>query len=107
MIALDATLKRYIFMSETFDVSKRYYVYILHSLKDKGLYIGFTTSLKNRLTKHARGEIKATKFRLPVKLIYYEYFINEEDAKAREEFLKSGFGRRQFKEALKRTLSML
>lgn len=92
-------------MNETSDVStKKYYVYILFSLHDKGWYIGFTTNLKLRLTKHANGEVTATKFRRPLKLIHYEYFINEEDAKAREEFLKSGFGRKQMKEALKRTL---
>ena len=95
-------------MNETSDVSnKRYYVYILYSLHDKGFYIGFSTNLKLRLTKHASGEVTATKFRRPLRLIHYEYFINEEDAKAREEFMKSGFGRKQIKEALKRTLKEL
>lgn len=42
--------------------------------------------------QHANGEVNATKNRLPVKLIHYEYFINEHDAKAREKFLKSGYG---------------
>jgi putative endonuclease len=83
-------------MSETSDVSiKRFYTYILYSLHDKGLYIGFTKDLKTRLIKHAKGEVTATKFRRPFKLIHYEYFINKDDAMAREEFLKSGFGRRQ------------
>lgn len=92
-------------MIETSDVSpQRYYVYILFSLHDKGFYIGFTTNLKIRLIKHAKGEVSATKLRRPLKLIHYEYFINKEDAMAREEFLKSGFGRKQMKEALKRTL---
>lgn len=94
-------------MEETSDVSSltaRYYVYILYSLKDKGLYIGFTTDLKSRLTSHAKGKNQATMLRLPFKLIHYEYFINKKDAKAREEFLKSGYGRRQLKEILKTTL---
>lgn len=95
-------------MNETSDVSiNRYYVYILYSLIDKGFYIGFTTNLKQRLIKHAKGEVTSTKFRRPLKLIHYEYFINEKDAKAREKFLKSGFGRKQLKEALKRTLEEL
>lgn len=93
-------------MSETSDVSNnKYYVYILYSLQDSGFYIGFTANLKLRLAKHAKGEVIATKFRRPLKLIHYEYFINKEDAQAREEFLKSGFGRSQFKQALKRTLN--
>lgn len=109
VIALDATLYCIIYqMTETSDVSqKRYYVYLLFSLKDKGFYIGFTADLKQRLVKHAKGEVTATKFRRPLKLIHYEYFINKEDAMAREEFLKSGFGRKQLKEVLKRTLSIV
>ena len=92
-------------MIETSDVSNKYYVYVLYSLQDGGFYIGFTTNLRQRLVKHAKGEIISTKLRLPFKLIHYEYFIDKKDALAREEFLKSGFGRRQLKEILKRTLS--
>ena len=88
------------------DVSM-YYVYILFSLKDKKLYIGFSTNLKVRLTEHAKGEVRSTKLRRPLKLIYYEYFITQKDAKSRERFLKSGFGRSQLKLALKDTLSGL
>lgn len=90
-------------MKETSDVSNKYYVYVLYSLHDRGLYIGFTTNLKSRLISHARGEVTATKLRTPFKLVHYEFFINVEDAKAREKFMKSGFGRRQLKEILKRT----
>ena len=98
-------------MKETFDsssrvrrdVSTKYYVYILYSLKDKGLYIGFTADLKNRLQEHAKGQSIATKLRRPFKLIHYEYFVDKADAKAREEFLKSGYGRQQLDQILKRT----
>lgn len=86
---------------------ERYYVYILLSLKDGKFYTGLTTNLRKRLQEHARGEAASTKVRRPLKLIHYEYFINEEDAKAREVFLKSGFGREQLKQALKRTLKQL
>lgn len=36
--------------------------------------------------------------------ILHEYFINEKDAKAREVFLKSGFGRNQLKKSINNTL---
>lgn len=85
----------------------QYYVYSLFSLKDKKLYAGFTNNLKNRLSQHARGEVLSTKHRRPLKLVHYEYFVNEEDARAREIFLKSGFGRKQLKIALKDTLKSL
>ena len=84
--------------------TERFYTYILFSYKDKGLYIGFTTELKERLKLHASGKVTATKHRRPFKLIHYEYFVNKKDAKAREEYLKSGFGRGQLKKALGRTL---
>lgn len=93
-------------MNETSDVSKKYYVYILKSLIDKGLYIGFTENLKVRLVQHALGKVPSTKLRKPFKLIHYEYFISSKDAKTREKFLKSGYGRRQLKEFLKNTLSL-
>ncbi len=92
-----------IFMTETSDVSDRYYVYILKSLKDCGLYIGYTTDLKKGLVQHAKAQSTVTKFRTPFKLIHYAYFINKADAKAREEFLKSGYGRKQLKQILKNT----
>ena len=66
-----------------------YYVYTLLSLKDKKFYNGFSTDLRNRLSQHARGEVRSTKNRRPLKLIHYEYYINKKDAKAREVFLKS------------------
>jgi len=96
-------------MNKTSDVllkttPKRFYVYTIFSLKDKKFYTGFTIDLKKRLTEHAKGLSKATKFRRPFLLMHYEYFINIRDAKAREIFLKSGFGRKQLKQSLKRTL---
>jgi putative endonuclease len=91
---------------EKLDFSKipKYYVYVLLSLRDRKFYVGFTLSLKDRIQKHGRGEVRATRHRRPLLLIHYEYFINKTDAKAREVFLKSGFGRKQMRESLKRTL---
>ena len=85
--------------------TEKYYVYTLFSLKDKKFYTGFTSDLRNRLSQHARGEVKSTTSRRPLRLIHYEYFIDENDARAREVFLKSGFGRGQLRKALQRTLS--
>lgn len=91
-------------MIETSDVSNKYYIYILYSLKDHKLYIGFTRNPKVRLKEHANGLVASTRSRRPLKLLHYEYFINLEDAKVRGKFLKSGFGRKQLKQALKRTI---
>jgi len=85
----------------------KYYVYTLLSLKDNKLYIGRTSDLRRRLGEHARGEVSSTRNRRPLKLVHYEYFVNGGDAKSREVFLKSGYGRKNLKETLKRTLSVI
>ena len=84
-----------------------YYVYTLYSVRDGKLYTGFTADLKDRISRHNRGEVKSTVNRRPLHLIHYECFMNEKDARSREVFLKSGFGRDNLKKSLKRTLSLL
>ena len=49
-----------------------YYVYVLKSLKDGKGYIGSTTDLRRRIVEHAEGEVKSTKPRRPLELVYYE-----------------------------------
>jgi len=70
-----------------------YYVYVLKSLKDNKLYIGYTENLKQRLEQHNSGKVDSTKYRLPMKLIYFEGCLNNKDAINREKQLKTGFGR--------------
>jgi len=82
-----------------------FYVYVLRSLKDKNLYTGFTSDLKRRIKEHFSGESFATKPRLPFEVIYYEAYKNEKDARARERFLKTGWGRNYLKRTLKNFLS--
>ena len=78
-----------------------YYVYILQSLKDKSLYIGYSPDLKNRLRKHNSKQVTSTKDKTPFKIIYYEAYLNRRDATGREKFLKSGSGWRFIKKQLR------
>ena len=71
-----------------------FYVYILQSEADEGLYIGFTGDLKRRLAEHQDGKSFSTSYRQPWRLIYYEAYLEEADALGRERYLKSGGGRR-------------
>jgi putative endonuclease len=80
-----------------------FYVYILISQKDNLLYTGFTDDLRSRYKAHINGFVKSTKFRRPLKLIYYEGYINELDARRRELYLKGGNGKLFLKEQLKET----
>ncbi len=81
-----------------------YYVYLLKSKKDGSLYIGYTTNLRKRFTEHNNGSSKATMYKRPYRLIFYEAFDNRIDAKHREIYLKSGWGLRSVKKMLKRSL---
>ena len=59
-----------------------FYVHMLHSTKDNGFYISYSTNLKRWLSEHARGASFATKSRGPSKLTYYEPYTEREDAEA-------------------------
>ena len=80
---------------------KFYYTYVLKSLKDGYLYIGWTDNLKVRVETHNKGGVDATKYRLPMKLVYYEACLSQNNAIKREKTLKTGFGRKYLKARLK------
>jgi putative endonuclease len=77
-----------------------FYVYVIHSLEDHGFYIGFSTNLRKRIAGHEHGASFATKYRGPWKLIYYEAYIDRQDAEGRERYLKTGSGRRFLRQQL-------
>jgi len=82
-----------------------FYTYILQSLKNNSLYIGYTNNLKKRIREHNNGKSLATKPFCPYRLIFYEAFLNQKDAKNREVYLKSGWGFRSIKKLLKNYLN--
>ena len=83
-----------------------YYVYVMQSQKDKQFYTGFTSDLQNRFREHNAGRVSSRKERVPFELRYFEGCLNEQDALAREKYLKSGMGKRYLKNRLKRFLSL-
>lgn len=86
---------------------KFYIVYVLYSLKDKKLYIGYSSDVFGRLKQHNEGENTSTKFRRPLKLIFYEGYLYKEDAIRREQYFKTSKGKRALKLILKNTLDTL
>ena len=82
-----------------------YYTYVLQSEKDNNFYIGFTKDLKLRFELHNKGQVEATKNRLPLKLIYYEACLSQSDATHREKYLKSYLGRQFLHKRLKSYLT--
>lgn len=79
-----------------------HYVYILESKKKEGWrYIGSTSDLKKRIDKHNRKENFSTKPYAPFQLIFYEAYLNKEDALRREKYLKTNKGAQIVRQMLK------
>ena len=81
-----------------------YFVYVLQSLKDYKLYVGYTVNLDLRMKAHNLGTVLSTANRRPLKLIFYECYTNKVDAVRREKYLKTTTGKRALKLMLKETL---
>jgi len=86
-------------------ISNWHYVYVLFSENDKDLYIGYTADLKKRVQQHNAKTSFSTKYRLPLKLIYTESCLNYDDAKRRENYLKTSQGRRFLKLRIRKFLN--
>src|SRR6056297_2024573 len=69
-----------------------HFVYIL-KCDDGYYYTGCTKDLADRLSRHHRGSVPATKDRRPVTLISYLAFSDKYKAFAYEKYLKTGSGK--------------
>ncbi|MDO8468137.1 MAG: GIY-YIG nuclease family protein [Candidatus Peribacter sp.] len=80
-----------------------FYVYVLQNPKGI-LYKGYTSDLQKRLGQHSSNKSfpSFTCKRGPWKLVYKEKYENQNEAKDRESFLKSGKGRAFLKTVLGR-----
>lgn len=68
-----------------------YYVYVIKDELDN-LYFGSTNDLKRRLKEHQSGLSVYTKRSNTWKLIYYEAYAAESDARERERKIKNNTG---------------
>lgn len=69
-------------------------MHYVYSLKCKeGYYVGCTDDLKDRVCRHQKGYVIATKDRLPVTLEFYIALKDKYRAFEFEKYLKSGSGR--------------
>lgn len=82
-----------------------FYTYILQSSKDLNFYVGYTNNLVKRIEEHNKGKVPSTKNRVPLKLIYWEGCLNQQDATRREKYLKTSWGKRFIKNRLKSYLT--
>jgi putative endonuclease len=77
-----------------------FYVYVLWCA-DRMFYIGFSSDLKERIQRHKNGEVTATRPRLPIRLIFYECYLDKYDALRREKYLKTNKGKTTLKSMLR------
>lgn len=82
-----------------------YYVYVLMNSKDENRYVGYTRNLKLRFETHNKGRVHSTKDKRPLKLIYYEACLDQQDATHREKYLKTYHGKMFLKKRLKSYLT--
>lgn len=79
-------------------------VYVLRSKVNDSFYVGCTNEIKRRLEEHNSGMSQSTKSKKPWKLIFFEAYIDSEDAYRREKYLKTSQGMRLLKRMLKEYL---
>jgi len=82
-------------------MNEYYYVYVVQSQKDKRFYVGFTKDIRQRLAAHNQGKVPSTQNRIPLKLVYWEGCLRQDDATKREKYLKTAWGKRYIKNRIK------
>lgn len=70
-----------------------YYVYAIRSKERNYNYIGITNNPERRIKEHNNGYNKITKPYKPFIILFIEKYLNRDDARKREKFLKSGCGK--------------
>ncbi len=74
-----------------------YYVYVIKSAKTGEYYKGITDNLKRRVSEHNSDKNTSTKGKGPWTLVYSEECENRVEARKKEKYFKSGFGRELIK----------
>ncbi len=83
------------------------YVYVLKSENDGRMYVGMSANAYKRLSEHNAGRTKSTKGYRPWKLIHLEEYPTRSKARAREKYLKTGYGKQWLKNKYKGPIAQL
>ncbi|RLC51638.1 MAG: hypothetical protein DRZ79_02460 [Candidatus Cloacimonadota bacterium] len=65
-----------------------FYTYVLYSSSTDKYYIGYTSNIDKRLTKHNNGNSRSTKAGIPWKLVHLEKYETKTEAIKREYEIK-------------------
>jgi putative endonuclease len=64
-------------------------VYLIRSIKFDTFYIGYTSDINDRITRHNEGRERYTKKYLPWEVVYIKEFKTKGEALKYEKYLKS------------------
>ena len=70
-------------------------VYILYSKSSGKLYYGQTNNLKDRLDRHAKGEVPATKYGRPWELLFHSSHSSRSESMREEKKWKNVHGQQK------------
>jgi putative endonuclease len=84
-----------------YEIKYMWYVYVLKSKRNGRFYTGITNDLKRQVEEHngKRGG-EYTSNNGPFELIFYEAYLDKNDATKAELFFKSGYAREVLKDKL-------
>ncbi|MFA6198162.1 MAG: GIY-YIG nuclease family protein [Patescibacteria group bacterium] len=69
-----------------------WYIYALHC-NDGTLYVGSTNSIKRRWFEHQDGQSRSTRYKRPLRLVWYMAVQYEFQARHLEKYFKVGSGK--------------
>ena len=72
-------------------------VYAISSLTRNYIYVGMTSNLSDRLSRHNKGYEKTTRPYSPFEIIYQEKCENRQKARLLEKYWKSGIGKERLR----------
>ena len=76
------------------------YLYVIKSEQNGDLYVGITQNVETRLNDHQNGKNRYTKGLRPWNLVLVEEFEDWKEARKKEKYYKSGYGKEKLKELL-------
>ncbi|MDO8572989.1 MAG: GIY-YIG nuclease family protein [bacterium] len=74
-----------------------YYVYAISSRKRSYVYVDISDNPERRVEQHNKGYNKTTRPYKPFTIILINNFSTRREAREREKYLKSGFGKEYLK----------
>ncbi|MCK9431690.1 MAG: GIY-YIG nuclease family protein [Candidatus Omnitrophica bacterium] len=81
-----------------------FYVYALWSKEDNKFYVGYTVDLERRIKEHSLNKVHTTQRMHSPRLIFFEAFLSEQDARRREGYFKTTKGRKALRLILRDSL---